>query len=66
MCMSTPKPPKPPAPPPPPPPVLDQKAPESARPTPGGMAQKAATGNRKYRSSVSASGNAGSNGLSIN
>ena len=66
MCMQkAPKPPPPPAPPPPPPPTLDQKAPESARVTSGQMASKAATGTRKYRTSIKTSGNAGSNGLSI-
>ena len=66
MCMmKAPKPPPPPAPPPPPPPVLDQKAPESARASAGSMANKAATGTRKYRTSIKTSGSAGTNGLSI-
>ena len=66
MCMQkAPKPPAPPAPPPPAPPTLDQKAPESARPTTGDMSKKAATGTRKYRTSLATSGSAGSNGLSI-
>lgn len=54
-----------PAPPPPPPPVLDQAAPETAKNTDVATAKKVAMGNRKYRTSLGAAGNAGSNGLSI-
>lgn len=65
MCTAKPPAPIKPAPPPPPPPVLDQAAPTSARATAGDITKKAAVGNRKYRTSVGVSGNAGSNGLSI-
>lgn len=51
MCTGSPEPPPPPPAPPPPPPVLEQEAPKTSAPNQAEMAERKASGTKRYRNS---------------